>query len=161
MAFWLARTRTAQTSSHIQRFDPRFWTVDFPRPMMAAATTPAPDVLRVDAVFLKADDLAGVIWDSVDRWDHALTAYDTSRDYSRTTLAFRWRSAGVLALDAVHGPTLTIEGRDAAGAERAWFVRLWNYAQGSPDDALVTLPFSDLAGGFLLPGEAEPVHPAE
>ena len=31
----------------ISRFDPRFWTVNFPRPMMAAVTTSAPDVLRV------------------------------------------------------------------------------------------------------------------
>ena len=43
---------------------------------------------------------------------------------------FRWRSGGVKPLDAVHGPTLTIEGRDADGAARSWFVRLWNYAEG-------------------------------
>ncbi|MET0178977.1 MAG: TIGR02217 family protein, partial [Novosphingobium sp.] len=160
MAFWLAEKRTAQQSGFIQRFDPRFWTVDFPRPMMAAATTPAADALRIDAVFLKANDLAGVIWDSVDRWDHPLLAYATDRDYSRTVLSFRWRSAGVLALDAVHGPTLTIEGHDAAGVPRAWYIRLWNYAEGTPTDAQVTLPFSDLAGGFLHPAEADLVHPA-
>ena len=67
----------------------------------------------------------------------------------------------MLPLDAVNGPTLTIEGRDAAGAPRAWYVRLWNYAEGSPTDAAVTLPFSDLAGGFVLPGEADPVCPGD
>ena len=40
MPFWLAAKRTAPATSFIQRFDPRFWTVDFPRPMIAAATTP-------------------------------------------------------------------------------------------------------------------------
>ena len=161
MPFWLAAQRTAQATSYIQRFDPRFWTVDFPRPMIAAATTPAPDGLRVDAVFVRRNDLAGIIWESADRWDHPLLGYDTDRDYAHTVLAFRWRSAGVLALDAVNGPTLTIEGRDAAGMPRAWYVRLWNYAQGTPTDAQVTLKFSSLAGGFLLPGEADPVFPGD
>ncbi|MET0251753.1 MAG: DUF2460 domain-containing protein [Novosphingobium sp.] len=160
MAFWLADKRRGQRAGWLQRFDPRFWTVDFPRPMMAALTTPAPDALRIDAVFYQAGDLAGAIWESEDRWDHPLLAYATDRDYVRTTLRFRWRSAGVLPLDAVNGPTLTIEGRDATGAARTWYVRLWNYAQGTPTDAQIMLPFSQLAGGFVLPGEADPVHPS-
>lgn len=161
MAFWLAAKREGQDSDWIQRFDPRFWTVNFPRPMMAALTCPAADALRVDAVFLREGDLAGVIWDSVDGIDHPLLAYAANRDYSRTRLTFRWRSGGVIALDAVNGPVLTIEGRDAAGAARTWYVRLWNYAQGSASDALIQLDFNTLAGGFLLPGEADPVHPAD
>ena len=40
MAFWLASARRGQQNDVIQRFDPRFWTVNFPRPMMAALTTP-------------------------------------------------------------------------------------------------------------------------
>ena len=118
MAFWLAAKREGQESDWIQRFDPRFWTVNFPRPMMAALTCPAADALRVDAVFLREGDLAGVIWDSVDGIDHPLLAYATNRDYARTRLTFRWRSSGVIALDAVNGPVLTIEGRDAAGTAR-------------------------------------------
>lgn len=161
MSHWLATRRTVQQTDTIQRFDPRFWTVNFPRPAMASVVTTAPDALRVDAVFQKADDLIGLIWESEDKWDHPLLSYETRRDYSRLTLSFRWRSAGVLPLDAVNGPTLTVEGRDAAGNARAWYVRLWNYATGTPTDAQVTLPFSALDGGFLLPGEADPVHPAD
>lgn len=161
MPFWLADTRQGQDSSWIQRFDPRFWTVNFPRPMMAAVVTTAPDALRVDTTFLRQGDLAGLIWDSADTLDHPLLGYATDRDYSRTRLSFRWRSHGVIALDAVDGPTLTIEGRDAAGNPRAWYVRLWNYAQGTPEDARVTLDFANLAGGFLHPAEADPVHPAD
>ena len=161
MAFWLAAKREGQDSDWIQRFDPRFWTVNFPRPMMAALTTAAPDALRVDAVFMRQGDLAGIIWESADRFDHPLTAYVTNRDYARTTLSFRWKAGGVLALDAVNGPTLTIEGRDASGISRNWYVRLWNYAAGSASDAQITLDFSALAGGYLLPGEAYPVHPGQ
>jgi uncharacterized protein (TIGR02217 family) len=157
MAYWLATERTVQDGGVISRFDPRFWTVNFPRPMMAAVTTTAPDGLRVDAVFHTRGDLAGLIWEAEDTHDHPLLRYATARDFRRCRLSFRWRSAGVVALDAVNGPVLTIEGRDAAGAARAWYVRLWNYAVGTPGDATVTLDFGDLDGGFALPGEADPV----
>ncbi|WP_404372567.1 DUF2460 domain-containing protein [Sphingomonas sp. MMS24-J45] len=157
MPFWLADQRTVQTESTISRFDPRFWTVNFPRPMMAAVTTAAPDALRVDAVFYTEGDLAGLIWEAEDRFDHPLLRYETARDFRGCRLAFRWRSGGVIALDAVNGPVLTIEGRDAAGGPRAWYVRLWNYAAGSPEDAVVSLDFAQIDGGFLLPGEADPV----
>lgn len=144
-------------SGWIKRFDPRFWTVNFARPMMASVVTTAPDTLRVEAVFYQRHDLAGLIWEAEDRWDHPLLAYATARDFRRCRLRFRWRSGGVRALDAVHGPTLTIEGRDAAGAPRAWYVRLWNYASGTGEDAEIELDFGALDGGFLLPGEADPV----
>jgi uncharacterized protein (TIGR02217 family) len=159
MAFWLADKREGQASDWIQRFEPRFWTVNFPRPMTASVITTAPDALRVDVTFLRRADLAGLIWDSTDTLDHPLLAYRTDRDYSHTVLSFRWRSGGIIPLDAINGPTLTIEGRDQAGAPRIWLVRLWNYAEGGNEDARVTIRFSDLAGGFALPGEADPVWP--
>lgn len=159
MAFWLARERRGQTSDWMQRFDPRFWTVNFPRPMMASVVATAPDALRVDCEFWHRGELAGLIWDSADTLDHPLLAYETCRDYRHCVLRFRWRSGGIVALDAVNGPTLTIEGRDAAGQPRSWYVRLWNYAEGTATDALIELPFSALGAGWTLPGEA--VHPAD
>ncbi|MDM8010288.1 MAG: DUF2460 domain-containing protein [Parasphingorhabdus sp.] len=161
MGFWLADKRTGQQSSYIQRFDPRFWTINFPRPMMASVVTTAPDALRVDAVFYNSDELAGLIWESEDGLDHPLLAYETLRDYARLSWHFRWRSSGIMPLDAINGPTLTIEGRDAAGEPKSWYIRLWNYASGTPTDALVSIEFSALDGGFLLPGEADPVFPED
>ena len=157
MSFWLARKRSGQQSDHIQRFDPRFWTVNFPRPMMASVVTTAADALRVECSFHHEGELAGLIWESEDTLDHPLLAYETRSDYAHCVLRFRWRSGGVLALDVPHGPTLTIEGRDAEGRKRAWYVRLWNYANGSPTDAQIELRFSELESGFSLPGEA--IHP--
>lgn len=157
MSYRLAQAGDRLVTTHVKRFDARFWTVDFARPMMASVVTTAPDALRVDAVFYQANDLAGLIWEAEDRHDHPLLAYDTDRDFRGCRLSFRWRSAGIRALDAVAGPTLTIAGRDAAGNPRAWYVRLWNYAAGDPDDALITLDFDALDGGFLLPGEADTV----
>ena len=157
MAQWLCSARTVQVEGVVSRFDPRFWTVDFPRPMMACVVSTAPDALRVDAVFYKADDLAGVIWAAEDRFDHPLLTYETSRDFRACRLRFRWRSGGVMALDAINGPTLTIEGRDAAGGARSWYVRLWNYAVGSPEDAVVSLDFGAMVGGFDLPEDNDPV----
>ncbi len=157
MAHWVCSARTVQVEGTLTRFDPRFWTVNFPRPMMAAVTTTGADSLRVDAVFYKADDLAGLIWEAEDRFDHPLLRYDTVRDFRDCRLSFRWRSGGVMALDAINGPTLTIEGRDAAGNPRAWYVRLWNYAVGTPEDAVVSIDFAELVGGFDLPTDTDPV----
>ena len=140
-----------------KRFDARFWTVDFPRPMMGCVVSEGAEALRVDLAFTGKDNLAGLIWETEDRWDHPLLAYATARDFRRCVLQFRWRSGGVKPLDAVWGPVLTIEGRDESGAARAWYVRLWNYAVGTPADAVVTLDFGAISGGFLLPGEADPV----
>ena len=157
MSHWLAKPNDALVKSTIKRFDPRFWTLNFPRPMMAAVTTIAPDALRVDGVFYRADDLAGLIWEAEDRFDHPLLAYETSRDFRACVLTFRWQSSGIMPLDAINGPTLTIEGRDVGGVPRNWYVRLWNYATGTPENAQVTLDFKALNGGFTLPGEADPV----
>jgi uncharacterized protein (TIGR02217 family) len=157
MPFWLCNKRRRQLASPMMRFDPRFWTVNFPRPMMASVVTTGPDSLRADAVFYKKDDLAGLIWESEDRWDHPLLAYETNRDYRRLTLRFHWRSQGLMPLDAINGPTLTVSGRDAMGQPKSWFVRLWNYASGTPENAEIVLKFSELDGGFSLPGEADPV----
>jgi hypothetical protein len=118
MAFWLAAKREGQASDWIMRFDPRFWTVNFPRPMVATVISTGPSALRVDASFLRRADLGGLIWDSVDALDHPLLAYKTDRDYGLTSLRLRWRSSGVLPLDDVNGPTLTIKGKDADGAPR-------------------------------------------
>src|SRR3546814_18003771 len=79
--------------------------------MMASVVTTASDALRFDAVFYRADDLAGLIWEAEDRHDHPLLAYETSRDFRGCVLSFRWQSEGMMPLDAINGPTLTIEGR--------------------------------------------------
>lgn len=158
MAYWLASDADCLRHDWIKRFDPRFWSINFPRPMMAALTTPAPDALRVDLAFLKRNDLAGLIWESADRFDHPLLGYATARDYRGTILRFRWQGdAGVMPLDAVNGPVLTIEGRDASGNPRGWYVRLWNYAVGTPQDAQIVIDFDALAGGFMHPAEADAV----
>lgn len=157
MGWWLAERANARVHTWVKRFDPVYWTVDFPRPMMAAVTSTGPHALRVDTVFYRKNDLAGLIWWSEDVIDHPLLAFETSRDFTHCVLKFRWRSSGVKTLDAINGPTLTIEGRDAAGAPRSWFVRLWNYAQGSPTDAVVTIDFATVQGGFAFPTDAVPV----
>ncbi len=141
----------------IHRFDPRFWTVNFPRPMLGCVVATGPDALRYEVQFQRHEDLCGLEWASADKWDHPLLGYETARDYRRCQLRFRWRSGGIKPLNAVYGPTLTIEGRDAAGNPRTWYVRLWNYASGTAEDAEIALDFGALDGGFLLPSEADPV----
>jgi hypothetical protein len=121
MPYWLAKAGDALLRSTVKRFDARFWTVNFPRPMMAAITTTGPNALKVDCAFYEANDLCGLIWEAEDRFDHPLIAYETRRDFRGCVLRFRWQASGMMALDAVNGPTLTIEGRDASGAAKSWY----------------------------------------
>ena len=158
MRWWLANQADQGRTRWVRRFDPRWWLVDFPRPMMASVTTDGADAVVVKLEYQRRADLAGLIWESADRWSPPLCALETRRDYRGLIWQFRWQSSGaVLPLSAVNGPVLTIEGRDAEGSPRTWYVRLWNYASGSPTDARINIDFDALSGGFLLPGEADPV----
>ncbi len=155
MAYYLASVEDQLRRDWTKRFRPDLWTVDFPRPMMAAITTPDPETLRLDLDFLTRSDLAGLIWSSEDKWSHPLLAYETMRDYRHVVLSFDWVSGpGVMALDALNGPVLTIEGRDEQGQAKSWYVRLWNYASGTPTSARVELNFNLLRAGFGEAGEA-------
>lgn len=161
MNLWFTRGDAKIVQTHVKRFDPLHWSVDFPRGSIASiVTSPDGHGLTLRCEILGQGDLIGLIWDSEDRLSHPAHARETSRDYSRCLLSFDWASSGVVALDALNGPTLTIEGRDGDGNARSWFVRLWNYAQGTPTNATITLDFDALDGGFSLPAEADRVDPA-
>jgi uncharacterized protein (TIGR02217 family) len=160
MNLWFTRPGAKIVQTHVKRFDPLHWTVDFPRGTVASVvTTSDGHGLSVTAEFLRKDDLVGLIWTSEDKWAHPAHARETSKDYSHCKLSFHWQSSGVIALDAINGPTLTIEGKDASGSPRTWLVRLWNYASGTATDAVIALDFDALDGGFGLPADADRVDP--
>lgn len=162
MNHWFTRDDAPIVTTYVKRFDPLHWTVDFPRGTIACSiTSPDGHGLAVQAEFLRKGDLIGLIFDSEDRHAHPAHARETARDYSRTSLSFRWQSSGAMPLDQLNGPTLTIEGRDSAGNPRNWFVRLWNYAQGTPEDAQITIDFDALDGGYSFPGDADRVDPRD
>ena len=150
MAFWLADQREGQASDWIQRFDPRFWTVNFPAPNGRIRYHDGHDGFRVDANFLRKQDLAGLIWESVDR--HRPPAARLSHP-AATTRAASLRSAGTrpgsFRSTLPNGPTFTIEGRDESGAPRTWYVRLvelcYRFARKRADRRF---DFSDLKGGW-------------
>ncbi|MBA3730324.1 MAG: TIGR02217 family protein, partial [Sphingomonas sp.] len=156
MNHWFTKADAPVDRSFIKRFTPLHWTVDFPRGAMASVTEGSDArSLAVDVEFLRRGDLVGLIWDSVDLHSHPAQARETARDYRSCKLSFRWRSNGVTALDAVNGAVLTIEGTEG----RTWYVRLWNYAVGSGSDAIVSLDFDALDGGFAFPANADRVDP--
>jgi uncharacterized protein (TIGR02217 family) len=158
MPVWFTRRGAPVEQSWVKRFAAADWTVDFPRGAMASVVTSADGRgMTLTAHFLRKGDLVGLIHESEDRHSHPARARETRRDYSNCRLSFRLRSSGLIALDQVNGPTMTIEGRDEAGQPRSWFVRLWNYASGSPTDAVVSLDFNELDGGYGLPADADPV----
>ena len=154
MNLWFTRGDAPLDRDWVKRFDPLGWTVDFPGGASASVVTGGDGhSLNVEASFLRQGDLVGLIFESRDRRAHAAHARVTSEDYSGCVLRFRWQAEGLIGLDGANGATLTIEGRDASGAERAWYVRLWNYAVGTAGDAVITLDFDALDAGYAMPGE--------
>jgi uncharacterized protein (TIGR02217 family) len=161
MNLWFTRPGAKVVRTFVKRFDPLHWTVDFPRGTIASAVTTADaHGLSVKCEFLRLGDLVGIIWESEDKHAHPAHARETAKDYSNCVLNFHWQSSGVIALDAINGPTLTIEGKDADGNAQIWLVRLWNYATGTPESADIVLDFNALDGGFSLPADAMRVYPA-
>jgi hypothetical protein len=161
MNLWFTRADAQVVRTHVKRFDPLHWTIDFPRGTVASiVTTPDAHGLTVQCEFLRKGDLVGLIYASEDSFAHPAHARETNRDYSRCKLSFHWESSGVIALDALNAPTLTIEATDSSGNPHSWFVRLWNYATGTPTSADVTLDFDALDGGFSLPADADRVDPS-
>jgi uncharacterized protein (TIGR02217 family) len=159
---WFTSSDAPVVTTHVKRFDPLHWTVDFPRGTIASAVTGrSGHELSLVAETSRKGDLVGLIFNSEDLHSHPAHARETNRDYSNTRLSFRWQSTGCMPLDQINGPTLTIEGRDSNGNDRNWFVRLWNYATGTPEDAHIALDFDALDGGFLLPDEADRVDPRD
>lgn len=162
MKHWFTRADAPLDQTWVKRFDPRHWIVDFPRGAMASAVTADdPHSLIAYASFLRRGDLVGLVFESEDRHAHPAHRREHKRDYSHCVLSFRWESEGLALLNAVNGPTLTIEGRDANGQARSWYVRLWNYAKGSGTAADIKLNFDELDGGFTLPDQADRVHPGD
>jgi uncharacterized protein (TIGR02217 family) len=160
MNLWFTRPDAKIVRTFVKRFDPLHWTVDFPRGTIASAVTAADaHGLSVQCEFLREGNLVGVIWDSEDKQAHPAHARATNRDYSDCTLSFHWESSGIVALDAINGPTLTIEGSDAEGNAQTWLVRLWNYATGTPESADISIDFDTLDAGFSLPTDAMRVDP--
>jgi uncharacterized protein (TIGR02217 family) len=158
MKHWFTSPDAPIVQTYVKRFDPLQWSVDFPRGTIASVvTTEDGHGATIQAEFLRKGDLVGLIYESEDRLAHPAHARETNRDYSKCILGFHWQSTGVIALDQVNGPTLTIEGADSSGNPRSWFVRLWNYAQGTPTNADVTLDFGALDGGYALPADADRV----
>ncbi len=73
----------------LPRFDPKFWTVDFNKEMLATITPLSGDTFKVSAQFRSNADFIGVKWTSEDHFDHDYFKYATDNDYTNTILAFR------------------------------------------------------------------------
>ena len=135
-------------SGTIRRFEPAYWTVNFPISMMATVITTGPNSLRVKALFRRAGDLMGLIWEVEDRDSAGTFAYPRRKDFRGCVLQFDWQSSGVRALDEAQGPNLVVE--TYAGA--TFNIRLWNYAiSGTPDNCRIRMVFDETTQGGFAP----------
>jgi hypothetical protein len=159
--FYLASREDRLRTETRTRFDPIFWTTNFPSTMMASVRKTAANAVKMDAVFFERGHLAGLIWESVDAVDHPTTAYDTKKDYRNTVLNFDYALTGdVKAIDEVEGVVLTIEGRDSGGSPKTYYLQLYFCrTSGTGTNGHCTLDFSDLpdevGGGSIYAGDVD------
>lgn len=147
--------RRAEADATIRRFEPAYWTVDFPLPMMASVITTGPDALRVRAVFRTNRDLAGLIWHTEDRADHGLFAYHRARDCRGCVLEFDWFSSGIRPMDRLQSVSLTVE----TYRNGTHYVRLWNYAtSGTPDACHIRMVLDETTRGGFYADAPVPWH---
>lgn len=160
-SFYLASRNDRIATETRKRFDPLFWTTNFPNTMMASVRQTGPDSLLMDAIFHERGHLAGLIWESVDTVDHPTTAYDTKKDYRNCVLDFDYVLTGdVKAMDEVEGMVLTIEGRDAGGSPRIYYLQLYFCrTSGTGTAGHCTVDFSDLpdevGGASIYAGDVD------
>lgn len=114
-------------NSTIQRFDARYWVIDYPLSCVATIVADTPDELVVRANFRSNLDSIGLLWHSDDQYGHPLFQYITRTDYSGVVLAFQAK------FDQSEGGVLTI-----ANAQGEHILRLFPYRISG--DALVPNP---------------------
>lgn len=129
----------------MQRFDPRYWCVNFNTTAAGSVICTAADALQVTCNFRTDADLIGLFWYSDDTYSHSLYRYESNYDYSTTTLDCDFVLTNIRALDQVNGPTLTVTHRD----NTTDFVRLSNYiTSGTPSAGHLHLPFASVGSGW-------------
>lgn len=155
MSRFVTYPRADEADTTIRRFEPAYWTVDFPLPMMATVVTTGPDSLRLRAVFRTNRDLAGLIWHTEDRADHGLFAYPRRRDCRGCVLAFDWLSSGIRPMDRLQSVTLTVETYRSG----THYVRLWNYATaGTPDACHIRMVLDETTRSGFFADALVPWH---
>jgi uncharacterized phage protein (TIGR02218 family) len=134
-------------NSTIRRFEPAYWTVDFPIAMMATLVTTGANAMRLKALFRTNRDLMGLIWAIEDQDDHGAYAYPRRKDYRGCNLSFDWASSGIRPMDKLQSVTLTVETFNSG----THFIRIWNYkTSGTPNNCHISITFdaSTLSGYY-------------
>lgn len=72
----------------LQRFDGRYWHLDFPLSSVCTIVSESPTELEVNCEFRSNRDLAGLLWTSYDKFGHPLLAYMTDNNYEGVKLGF-------------------------------------------------------------------------
>lgn len=72
----------------LNRFDARFWHLDFPLSAIASVVSTVDNDLTVTAEFRSNRDLVGLLWTSIDKFGHTYTGYLEDKNYTGVKLGF-------------------------------------------------------------------------
>jgi hypothetical protein len=133
----------------IDRFDPKYWRVDGPQ-TMSFTTTSFDNGFEVLFKSRMSNDLVGIIWDTEDKKDHKLLAYESNFNYSGLIWEFDIElSPSMPALnDEQKAITLTIKYIEE-GEEKTAYVALYNYADFPVGHtSTISINFDEIKAGF-------------
>ncbi|HCH8780806.1 TPA: hypothetical protein NNR67_004414 [Salmonella enterica] len=72
----------------IQRFDARYWHLDFPLTAICTIVSESETEFEVNCEFRSNRDLAGILWTSRDKFGHPVLSYIEDKNYSGVKLGF-------------------------------------------------------------------------
>jgi hypothetical protein len=143
----LVTQQPAVVSGTLNRFAPAYWELDFNTGMNATLVTTGPSSFRLRTIFRTSNDLVGLFWRSVDRWDHPLFAYRTNLDYNGCVLDFdiAFPTSLPALSDVTKGLTITVT--DIGGNPH--FVFVHNYQTSGGDySGHIRLDFTNVKAGI-------------
>ncbi len=144
---YLVTQQPASVGGTITKFQPAYWEIDFNTGMNATLVTTSSNSLRLRAIFRTSNDLVGVYWRSVDKWDHPLFAYRPSFDYTNCVLDFdiSFPTSMPAMSDITKGLTLTVLDQ----GNNPYYVFVHNYQTSGGDySGHIHLDFNTVKGGI-------------
>ncbi|MDO3678677.1 non-contractile tail sheath protein [Paenibacillus ehimensis] len=123
--------KQSYATGRIYKLKPKYLVTDFNFEMIASAVTTSENSFVVSGNFRRNTDLAGVSWETRDRYSHKKFRYPTITSFKDVKLSYNYEVSGYTAqMDGIISPTLTIE----TNSGENYFVRLWNYVVDRPLD---------------------------
>lgn len=148
------------SDNSVYKLQPEYLTIDFNYDMIATIVTHNENSFKVSGNFRTGSDFGGLIWNTVDEFDHPTYKYAENNDFSNVVLSYNYSMSGdIQSMDSGKAPTITVITTDGL----TYYVRLWNYVvEGSTgNEGSVVIDFNNLYAGWSPDIEWTKIDPSK